>query len=103
MLGWLLLAVTVPIGFLYSRQLWRKIATLASYVVCLLLSDDIRDGERNRFQHWMNTRNCTQDASMMIQTSMFVLRAAEDLAKNNTVASTSAPVPQIRRQPDCQN
>ena len=81
-MAWLLLALIVPIGILYTRQLWRKVATLASYIVCLLLSDDIRDGEKKRLQHWLNAKNCTQEASMIIQTSMFVLRAAEDLAKN---------------------
>ena len=91
MWGWLIAALLVSMGILYVRQLWRKIATLASYVVCLLLSDDFRESERTRFEHWMETANCTRDASVMMQTSMFVLRAAENLARRDSLAITRAP------------
>jgi len=91
MWGWLLLAFMLSMGVLYARQLWRKIAALASYVVCLLLSDAFRDSERTRFGHWMETANCTQDASVTMQTSMFVLRAAEDFARRGPLAITRAP------------
>ncbi|HYX69431.1 MAG TPA: hypothetical protein VE825_09885, partial [Terriglobales bacterium] len=80
MLGWLLLVFALLAGTLYARQLWRKIAALVSYAICLLFSEEFCERERSRLQHWMETADGRTDASWMMLTSGFVLHAAYALA-----------------------
>ena len=91
MWAWLLLALALLLGTLYARQLWRKIAALVGYVLCLLFSDEFCERERIRFQHWMEAAAGRGDASLMMLAHGFVLHAAYALARKGPIAMAQAP------------
>jgi hypothetical protein len=55
-------------------------AMLVNYVAGLLLRDDLRESERRRFETWLETTHSAQHPAPA-WSRMFVLRAAEDLAR----------------------
>lgn len=91
MWGWLLLVLALLAGTLYARQLWRKIAALVSYVLCLLFSGEFCERERTRFHHWMETAEGRGNASLMMLASGFVLHSAYALARKGPVAMAPPP------------
>jgi cell division protein FtsW (lipid II flippase) len=91
MWAWLLLGLALLAGTLYARQLWRKIAALVSYVLCLLFSDEFCGRERTRLKRWMETAEGRGNASLMILASGFVLHAAYALARKGPIAMAPAP------------
>ena len=95
---WLLLVLALLAGVLYTRDLWRKIAALVTYVLCLLVSDEFRDREKSRLDHWVQTADSRGDKPLMMLTSAFVLQAAQALAKRGPVEMTMTPAPRSAKK-----
>ena len=68
----------------------RREEVLVGYVANLLLSEELRESERARFLQWMETTNSRQHPAPL-WTSMFVVHAAEDLARRPPSAVTAPP------------
>ncbi len=98
MWGWLILALVLALGVLYARQLWQTIAALSTYVVFLLLCDEFREQERARFERWVEGADCANDAAVMVQASVFVLQAAQELGEKGPRGLTAPPARGARRK-----
>jgi hypothetical protein len=72
-------------------------AALVGYVAGLLRSDELRESERARFEEWLETTNSAQHPAPT-WARMFVVHAAEDLARRASPAvATRAVVRQARK------
>jgi hypothetical protein len=90
MWGWIL-SVVLFVWYIASMVYTaKKMNNLESYVVFLLLSDDIRSDHKKKFQDWISKSKETRTDDLRERASDAVQLMADSLAKGGSTLSSSA-------------
>jgi hypothetical protein len=90
MSGWILFVVLFVWYIASMVYTAKKMNNLESYVVFLLLSDDIRSDHKKKFQDWISNSKETRPDDLRERASDAVKLMADSLAKGGSALSSSA-------------
>jgi len=100
MWGWILFAVLFVWYVASMSYTAKKMTHLESYVVFLLLSDDIRGDQKQKFQNWISKAKETRPANLRGRASDALQLLADSLAEEGSALSSSALMWRYRRESD---
>lgn len=90
MWGWILFVVLSAWYVASMSHTVKKMTNLESYVVFLLLSDDIRGDHKKKFQNWISKSKETRPADLRGRASDALQLLADSLAEKGSILSSSA-------------
>jgi hypothetical protein len=100
MWGWILSAILFFWYVASMRYTTKKIANLESYIVFLLLSDDIRADHKKKFQNWISKSKETRANDMRGKAGNALQLLADSLAEKGSALSSSALMWKHKREFD---
>jgi hypothetical protein len=98
MWGWILFALLLLWYFATMRFNAKRETNLESYVIFLLLSDDILAGQRKQFQKWIAEANETRSDKLWMRAGDVVQYSAERLGTSGSALSSMAMVWKYKKQ-----
>jgi hypothetical protein len=100
MWGWIFFALLLIWYFVHMRYILHKMMNLESYIVFLLLSDDIRADHKNKFQQWISNSKATHAGNLRVRASSALQLLADSLAEKGSALSSSAFIWKYKRESD---
>jgi single-stranded DNA-specific DHH superfamily exonuclease len=98
MWGWILFVLLLLWYFATMRFNAKRETNLQSYIIFLLLSDDILTDQRKKFQKWIAEANETRSDKLGMRAGDVVQYAAERLGTSGSALSSMAMVWKYKKQ-----
>lgn len=98
MWGWILFVLLFVWYIASMKYNARKTTNLQSYIVFLLLSDDVRTDHRAKFEKWISESRETRADNLRYRAGDVLRLLADSLAEKGSILSSSALIWKFKRE-----